>query len=224
MTRPSAPTPPAYNRKSLGRILSSRREERGIPLEAAARATRIRARRLQDLENDDLSQFSHPSYARLFMQDYARYLGVPLADIRPFLPEAGSYGGEGYEYLKEIPAEPAIWRMARRIQPRRRLVPTLAILVAVIFGVLGGFQILRTVRNLDRISGETAVKVAPSHPVVATAASLKTELDEAAAKKPSPQADPVASLIREDRDLLLVRTAPDHEAETTHQVLSPQDL
>lgn len=224
MTRPSAPTPPAYQGKSLGGILSSRREERGIPIEAAARATRIRARRLQDLENDDLSQFSHPSYARLFMQDYARYLEIPLADIRPFLPETGSYGGEGYDYLKEIPAEPAVWRMARRIQPRRRLVPALAIVVICLFAVLGGFQVWRTLRNLDRIGGETALKISQSGPLVAAVAEPQSALSAASAEAFPSQATRIESFMREDRDLLSVRGEPTLEKEPNRQVFSPQDL
>jgi len=222
MTRPSAPTPPAYNGKSLGGILSSRREERGIPLEAVARATRIRVQRLQDLENNDLSQFSHPSYARLFMQDYARYLGIPLADIRAFLPEAGSYGCEGYDYLKEIPAEPAVWRMARRIQPRRRLMPVLALLVISAFAVVGGFQVWRTMRNLDRIGSDSTVKVTQIGPLVAAVDQPKSALEGSPAETFSFRPDPGFPFMREDRDLLLVRSGSDQVPEANRQVLLPR--
>jgi cytoskeletal protein RodZ len=229
MNRSSAPTPPAYSGKSLGGILSGRREERGILIEQAARATRIRARRLQELENDDISNFSHPSYARLFMQDYAKYLGIPLADIRAFLPESGSYGGEGYDYLNEIPGDPAAGRMARRIQPRRRLVPALVGIALLTLTVLGGFQIWRTMRNLDRIGSAPVANV--SRPVkVVEDESSSQPVSQAAVRvgaSPeifSPQVLGIESYVQEDRAILFVRGAAKGPLESDQQVLHRQGL
>ncbi|MFV0337958.1 MAG: helix-turn-helix domain-containing protein, partial [Chthoniobacterales bacterium] len=80
---------------SLGMILSNQREILDIPIEQAAKDTRIRLTVLQGLEQDDLTLFAHPSYARFFILDYARYLGIDSLDIESWLPVQGSSLGEG---------------------------------------------------------------------------------------------------------------------------------
>lgn len=136
--------------RSLGRMLSAAREERGILLEQAARDTRIRAQRLREIENNDLSHFPHPSYARLFLVDYAKYLGIPFAEIRGFLPDSGACGTEGYQYLQDVPGESASVRFVRRVRPRR-LMPALAGVAALVVCLLVGFQLYLTMRNINRL-------------------------------------------------------------------------
>lgn len=135
---------------SLGAILSAARQERGLPLEQVAHETRIRVQRLKEIEADDLSQFAHPSYARMFLTDYARYLEVPLDKIRPYLPEWGECGTEGYQYLQETPvnAVKGVRRMAKK--PRFR---TLIVMGASLILVsMGGFKLLKTVRDIERLN------------------------------------------------------------------------
>ncbi len=72
--------------ESLGSRLAAARKAKDLPIEKAAHDTRIRVQRLREIEHDDFSQFSHPSYARMFLTDYARYLGMDVDAIKHLLP------------------------------------------------------------------------------------------------------------------------------------------
>lgn len=61
---------------SLGEVLAARRGERGLTIQQAAAATRIRAHYLSALESDDLERLAAPVYAKGHLRTYARYLGL----------------------------------------------------------------------------------------------------------------------------------------------------
>lgn len=61
---------------ALGDILREAREARGISLFEAERDTKIRAKYLAALEDDNLTLLPGPVYARGFLRNYASYLGV----------------------------------------------------------------------------------------------------------------------------------------------------
>lgn len=135
---------------SLGTILSKARQSRGLPLEQVAHETRIRVQRLKEIEADDLTQFSHPSYARMYLTDYARYLGVDLTEIRPYLPDWGECGTEGYQYLQETPTDSV--KAIRRLRARPRLRTLAAVALSVVLVSIGGFKIFKTMRDIDRLN------------------------------------------------------------------------
>ena len=66
---------------TAGQALAARRGERGLTIEQAAAATRIRPERLRALEADDLSAFAAPVYAKGTLRAYAAYLGLEPADL-----------------------------------------------------------------------------------------------------------------------------------------------
>src|ERR1700681_3318057 len=68
-----SPGPPAV---TLGETLAARRGERGLTIEQAAAATRIRAHYLSALESDELERLAAPVYAKGHLRTYARYLGL----------------------------------------------------------------------------------------------------------------------------------------------------
>ncbi|MEO6847852.1 MAG: helix-turn-helix domain-containing protein [Chthoniobacterales bacterium] len=126
---------------SLGAMLAEAREERGISIEQAARETKIRLSRLKEMERDDISQFVHPSYARLFLRDYAKYLGISRATVEEYLPELGECSSEGMEYLEGYANEE---RLGASVQgaPVRRTSP-LAVFggtVLVVIAICGGLS------------------------------------------------------------------------------------
>jgi cytoskeletal protein RodZ len=84
---------------SIGALLAAEREKRGIPVERAAKETRMRPQRIRDMEADDLSHFTNPSYARMFIIAYAKYLGIPMRTINAHLPDRGESATEGYQYI-----------------------------------------------------------------------------------------------------------------------------
>ena len=61
---------------TLGEVLAARRGERGLTIEQAATATRIRAHYLSALESDELERLVAPVYAKGHLRTYALYLGL----------------------------------------------------------------------------------------------------------------------------------------------------
>ena len=84
---------------SLGALLAAKRGERGLTIQQAAMATRIRAHYLMALESDDLARLAAPAYAKGHLRTYARYLGIdpePLVEmLKTEAPEPRRLGGIG---------------------------------------------------------------------------------------------------------------------------------
>ncbi|HEX9122605.1 MAG TPA: helix-turn-helix domain-containing protein [Actinomycetota bacterium] len=72
------PTSPVGSDRGVGATLYRAREERAVSVSEVARATGIRPRYLEALENDaPEDDFPGRVYARFFLREYARYLRVP---------------------------------------------------------------------------------------------------------------------------------------------------
>lgn len=65
---------------ALGDILREARVARGVSLTEAERDTKIRAKYLSALEDDNLTMLPGPVYARGFLRNYAQYLGIDPDD------------------------------------------------------------------------------------------------------------------------------------------------
>jgi transcriptional regulator with XRE-family HTH domain len=61
---------------TLGETLAAKRGERGLTIEQAASATRIRAHYLSALESNELDRLASPVYAKGHLRTYARFLGL----------------------------------------------------------------------------------------------------------------------------------------------------
>jgi cytoskeletal protein RodZ len=61
---------------TFGEALAAKRGERGLTIEQAAAATRIRAHYLSALESNELERLAAPVYAKGHLRTYARYLGL----------------------------------------------------------------------------------------------------------------------------------------------------
>jgi cytoskeletal protein RodZ len=136
--------------RSLGAQFAAVRQKRGLTVEKVSSETHIRVQRLREIERDDFSRFAHPSYARMYAMDYAKYLGIPISRIRRLLPDAGECGTEGYQYLQETPCD----YMSTTVRPfrrRRRLVRKLATTAVLIVLSLGGFKLWTTIRDIERL-------------------------------------------------------------------------
>ena len=69
---------------TLGEVLAAKRGERGLTIQQAAVATRIRAHYLSALESNELERLVAPVYAKGHLRTYARYLGLdpePLVEM-----------------------------------------------------------------------------------------------------------------------------------------------
>jgi len=135
--------------KSLGAQFAAVRERSGLSLEQAASKMHIRVQRLREIERDDYSQFSHPSYARMYAIDYAKYLGIPISLVRRMLPEPGVCGTKGYQYLQETPCD--YMRTNLGSGRRGRLLPKLVTTAFLVLFSLGGFKLSITLRDIERL-------------------------------------------------------------------------
>lgn len=136
--------------RSLGAQLAAAREKSGLSVERVSSETHIPVQRLREIERDDFSHFSHPSYARMFAIDYAKYLGIPVSRVRRLLPDAGECGAEGYQYLQETPCN----YMQTDIRPfrrRRPLMPKLVAATMLVLSALGGLKLWTTLRDIERL-------------------------------------------------------------------------
>ena len=67
---------PEDERPGIGHLLRRARRKRGVSLEDAERATRIRKDYLEKLESDDHATLPEPIYVRGFVRAYADYLDL----------------------------------------------------------------------------------------------------------------------------------------------------
>ncbi len=154
----------------VGARLGGARVKAGISLEKAAKDTRIRVQRLREIEADDFSGFTHPTYSRLFLLDYAEYLGISPDEIRPLLPDRAGAAGGGFEYINALARDPS-----SPVVPMRQKKPgVLKIIVAVgVFLILtaAGLFVYSTVKKIERVTGSSplATKTAPEKPAASPA-------------------------------------------------------
>jgi len=70
----------------FGSSLRLTREARGLSLADAEKATRVRARYLRALEEGDLAVLPGGAYPRVFLRDYAEYLGLDPVHLLDRIP------------------------------------------------------------------------------------------------------------------------------------------
>jgi cytoskeletal protein RodZ len=146
---------------TLGMKLLQAREAAGLSIDEAANILRMRPVLLRGMESDDLTGFSHPSYARLSLLDYTRFLRIPVEEIRDWLPDTGGSSMDDYHYLDHYSDPiPAARRqdMLEKVPKNPLVVIFRIVLVIFILGLLVSAYALY--RNVARI-GPTSEVVTP---------------------------------------------------------------
>lgn len=123
--------------ETAGTKLRRARTQRHLSLADAARATKIRASQLADLESDDYSNFANLAYARGFLVGYGKYLHL---DVRPYMEafaDASTFGLDDYQYLSAVPvgeyrAPARQWRKRRKGNVRQLLGLAAAVVVLAV--------------------------------------------------------------------------------------------
>lgn len=130
--------------------LQNARETRGLTIEDAARATRIRPQQLRDLENDDYGNFPNPTYAKSFLTQYARYLEVDVSQERETfdVSHAHTYSTISNNIFPR--AEHVTASLGDRERPRssRTLIP-IALMGLVILGLMALFM-FKIMQDINR--------------------------------------------------------------------------
>ena len=161
--------------KNLGNWLQAARESKGVSLQEAEEATRIRVRYLEALEQGDYGAMSGgAAQVRGFVRRYATFLGLtPEEAIARYEQDEG-------EAQIELPAEPAPVVSAEMVlaPPVWRWLPVVAIGGALLLLVLGGLWLAK--RN-------GLLTLAQSTPATATVTTAATTVASVTAQ-PSPAA------------------------------------
>src|SRR5277367_2161379 len=126
--------------KTVGKQLQEARLAKNWTPELAARETKIKVERVRDLEADDYSHFTSPTYARGFVRTYARALGLDeyriLRQLDNKLPDDDSANivtDSGVAYLPETAMPP---RAAHRDFTGLYIVMGLGAAVALVISVV----------------------------------------------------------------------------------------
>lgn len=176
--------------ESVGKKLNQARLKRGLTLDEAAHATKLRPDKIAALESDDYTSFANNIYARGFLQIYARFLQVDVADFARTLDNANPISLSDYQYLNNAPAarreSAPIDRESRRPPS---LAPLLFFVTIIILALLGGW----IYTNYQRITGEQAVKAATHSMNAIELAPVSAAPAPAAEKLAAPVIAPPAS-------------------------------
>ncbi|MCL5428784.1 MAG: DUF4115 domain-containing protein [Chloroflexi bacterium] len=73
------------NSKDIGQKLRQARQQRGLEVAEAAKATRIRSHYLRALEEGDFGELPSPAQVRGFLRTYAKYLGLDVQELFDWL-------------------------------------------------------------------------------------------------------------------------------------------
>ncbi|MCX6966998.1 MAG: helix-turn-helix transcriptional regulator [Verrucomicrobia bacterium] len=172
---------------SVGQALRAARLKKNISVEEASRATKIRAARIVDLENDEYTRFPNITYARSFLLLYGKFLGVDISKY-PTVEAGSTVGLADYQYLQSGEgARPEQRRPEPKGPPEkpRWLIAFFVFLVMLALGALVGWYVM----NFRRLgSVENLVKKDPV--VVATPTPSPTPTPTpppAATPEPTPQ-------------------------------------
>lgn len=121
--------------ESVGKKLNQARLKRGLTIDEAAHATKLRPDKIAALEADDYSRFANNIYAKGFLQIYARFLNVDVSDFSRTLDNANPISVSDYQYLSNAPTPR---REVTRIEREERKAPSLApLLFFVVIIALG---------------------------------------------------------------------------------------
>lgn len=171
---------------SVGASLRLARLKKKMTVEEVARATKIRAARIVDLENDEYDRFPNLAYARSFLLMYAKYLGIDISKYRTM--EVGSPAGVGdYQYLQNEGGVDSLRFTRPRpvdapVQNLRWLPAVVTFMAFLIFGLLTWLFVLK----VEQLGPDVGKKRASADKEAATpAASASTP-----AVSPAPQASP----------------------------------
>ena len=167
--------------KSVGKKLSKARLDRGLSIDEAAHATKLRPDKILALESDDYARFANTTYAKGFLNIYARFLKVDVSEATRTMDNANPISVADYQYLSNAPApRPS----APSALPRRREPPSLVPLFAFGLVALVGVLAMWVYVNNQRIVGEPGPRVreveasAPAAPAITPMPAQKLDLPD----------------------------------------------
>ena len=198
----------------FGKHLQKARTERGMSIEDAATAVRIRSTFLRALENGDLTKFPNAAYAKSFLLMYGKFLGVNVKDIAANIDTTTQMKVEGYQYLTNRAAaqpkskpEPELTFSAAPTQKSNGSWLPLLVLGGTVVVVVVAFVIWSNVNRLS--DGQPAAPA--KNPTPPPAAAVVEPISPPPAPKPAapPETAPVPQASAPPRPAII--SMPDGE-------------
>jgi cytoskeleton protein RodZ len=158
----------------VGQTLRKARTDRGIELSEVERATKIRTKFLEAMEEDRWEALPAPAYARGFLDIYARYLGLD----RDALLDQYSETVEG-EHPEPIPSsviKPGTLRQHRspKRAPEINLKPVAKVLAGLVLLLIVGLVIVGSIGGSDDDGGNENPAQGPDRGTDAPAQATQT--------------------------------------------------
>jgi cytoskeleton protein RodZ len=216
--------------EGLGQKLKEARLARGLTLDEAGRMTKIRPTQLNDIENEDFSQFASLAYAKGFLVIYGKFLAVDVTPYMEAFEISETLTVDGYSYLQDAP-EP---EPARPVVVRRRssspggggsgsLIPfIIGVLVLVV-----GFIVLKWFFQMQRLKPRpTGPGASPTATVSDKIVAPHAQPAETAAEPPASVAPalPTPTATAASTTTPIVREAPPAEPEVRRaEPVNPKD-
>ena len=134
--------------EGIGEKLQKARLARKISLDEAARMTKIRPARNQEIEAEDFSNFPSLAYAKGFILIYGKFLDV---DVTPYLDAFATsqeVSVDGYAYLQDPPS--ARCRRSCGVKPAKS--PTLLPFIIAVGVLVLGLYLVKLLLDIQRIT------------------------------------------------------------------------
>ena len=147
---------------TVGEILQTARERKGVDLARAERETKIRARHLMALESGDLADLPAPVYARGFLRNYSTYLGLDADEMVDRWRKEIDQPSRAETPTVKPPPQP-ITTPSRGLKLTSGLVVAL-VLATIVFSFVGyvGLQLFRFTQNPEiSLSGPAIRQLQP---------------------------------------------------------------
>jgi cytoskeleton protein RodZ len=156
--------------EGLGKKLKEARLARGLTLDEAGRLTKIRPGRLEEIENEDFSQFASLAYAKGFLLIYGKFLDVDVTQYLEAFETSQSVTVDGYSYLQDAPEPEPIRPVTvrrRSSSPGRGGRGSLMPLIIGILVLVIGFTVMKWFLQMQRLKPRPTS--APGSSPIATA-------------------------------------------------------
>jgi cytoskeleton protein RodZ len=168
--------------EGLGKKLQEARLARNLTLDEAGRMTKIRPGRLQEIENEDFSEFASLAYAKGFLLIYGKFLDVDVSPYLEAFETSESVTVDGYSYLQDNPAP----KPSRTVVVRNRgggggrssFMPFVIGVIVLVVGFVG----MKWILEVQRLKPN-------AHPVIGTSPTAPTPTDKIIAPRASPVED-----------------------------------
>lgn len=159
--------------EGLGKKLQEARLARNLTLDEAGRMTKIRPGRLQEIENEDFSEFASLAYAKGFLLIYGKFLDVDVSPYLEAFETSESMTVDGYAYLQDNPAPAPSRQVIVRKHSGGGHGTFLPFVIGVVVLVVG-FMVMKWVLELQRLkpdprpaAGASPVPTAVTETIVA---------------------------------------------------------